>query len=106
VFAGLGADVELQAPVLGAPDLVFTANAAIVLDGKVLLARFLDDELRIEEPFNEAFFKNLAGKGLLRDVRTLPRGMYQEAPVIAAGTRRAVISGPVTVNAHGSKQSI
>jgi N-dimethylarginine dimethylaminohydrolase len=78
IFTRLGADAELLAPVPGAPDLVFTANAAIVLDGKALLARFLDDERRIEEPFNEAFFRNLIQKGLLRDVQTLPKGMYQE----------------------------
>jgi len=78
VFTGLGAEVEQLTPVPGAPDLVFTANAAIVLDGKALLARFLDDERRVEEPFNEAFFRSLVGKGILREVQTLPKGMFQE----------------------------
>jgi N-dimethylarginine dimethylaminohydrolase len=78
VFTDLGADIELQAPVPGAPNIVFTANAAIVLDGKALLGRFLDDERRIEEPFNEAFFRDLARKGLLDDIRILPKGMFQE----------------------------
>ena len=36
----LGATVELVPPVNGLPDLVFTANAAVVLDRTVLLARF------------------------------------------------------------------
>jgi arginine dihydrolase len=78
VFSDLGAEVELQSPVPGAPDLVFTANSAVVLDGKALLARFLDPERRVEEPFNEAFFRGLVRKGLLREIRALPRGMYQE----------------------------
>src|SRR5512136_2279320 len=35
-----GAEIEFVEPKPGLPDLVFTANAAIVLDGKALLARF------------------------------------------------------------------
>src|SRR5213596_2256350 len=35
-----GAAIELVAPEAGLPDLVFTANAAVVLDRKALLARF------------------------------------------------------------------
>src|SRR5258708_40128938 len=35
-----GAGVEVLEPARGMPDLVFTANAAVVLDGKPLLARF------------------------------------------------------------------
>jgi len=77
-FTDLGADIQLQAPVPGAPDIVFTANAAIMLDGKALLGRFLDDERRIEEPFNEAFFRDLVRKGMLDDVQTFPKGMIQE----------------------------
>lgn len=77
-FSELGAEIELQAPVSGAPDLVFTANSAVVLDGKALLARFLDDERRVEEPHNREFYRGLMDGGLLREVRTLPEGMYQE----------------------------
>ena len=36
----LGARVELVAPATGLPDLVFTANAGVVLDRPALLARF------------------------------------------------------------------
>jgi N-dimethylarginine dimethylaminohydrolase len=39
-FVTLGHDVELIEPVPGLPDMVFAANSAIVLDGKVLVARF------------------------------------------------------------------
>ena len=40
-YERLGARIEVQEPVAGLPDMVFTANAAVVLDRKVLLARFL-----------------------------------------------------------------
>jgi N-dimethylarginine dimethylaminohydrolase len=39
-----GGMVELLSPVEGVPDLVFPANAAVVLDGKVLVARFKHPE--------------------------------------------------------------
>src|SRR6266545_5034305 len=39
-FVTLGHDVELIEPVPGLPDMVFAANGAIVLDGRVLVARF------------------------------------------------------------------
>ncbi|MFE7644188.1 dimethylargininase [Streptomyces phaeoluteigriseus] len=40
MFVGLGHDVRLIEPVPGLPDMVFAANGAIVVDGKVLVARF------------------------------------------------------------------
>ncbi|MEV7082059.1 dimethylargininase [Streptomyces sp. NPDC093516] len=40
VFVGLGHEVELIDPVPGLPDMVFAANGAVVVDGKVLVARF------------------------------------------------------------------
>src|SRR6185295_8561250 len=39
-----GAAIELVPPAAGVPDLVFTANAAVVLDRKALLARFRHPE--------------------------------------------------------------
>ncbi|MEW1614268.1 MULTISPECIES: dimethylargininase [unclassified Streptomyces] len=39
-FASLGHDVQLIEPVAGLPDMVFSANGATVVDGKVLVARF------------------------------------------------------------------
>jgi len=44
-----GATIELVAPAPNLPDLVFTANAAVVLDRKVLLARFRHAERQLEE---------------------------------------------------------
>jgi len=44
-----GASVELVEPRSGLPDLVFTANSAVVLDGKALLARFRYPQRQGEE---------------------------------------------------------
>ncbi len=75
---GLGAAVELLPPVHGLPDLVFTANAAIVLDRKVLLAHFRHPERQREEPHFEAAFRSLHARGLVDIVRRLPEGLVQE----------------------------
>lgn len=40
LFLGLGHQVELIQPVPGLPDMVFAANGATMVDGKVLSARF------------------------------------------------------------------
>lgn len=40
IVRGLGHHVELIPPVAGLPDMVFTANGATVVDGRVLVARF------------------------------------------------------------------
>jgi N-dimethylarginine dimethylaminohydrolase len=47
-FVELGHDVRLIEPVPGLPDMVFAANGAIVVDGKVLVARFRHPE-RVDE---------------------------------------------------------
>ena len=48
-IAAAGGAVETVPAVAGLPDLVFPANAAIVLDGRVLLARFRCPERQGEE---------------------------------------------------------
>ena len=73
-----GAQIDLVPSVPGLPDLVFTANAAVVLDGKALLARFRHAERRAEEPHFEAAFRKLQGRGLIAAVRTLPDGVALE----------------------------
>lgn len=47
-FVGLGHDVRLIEPVPGLPDMVFAANGALVVDGKVLVARFRHPQRRDE----------------------------------------------------------
>src|SRR5215831_12038674 len=74
----LGAAIELVPPAAGLPDLVFTANAAIVLDRQVLLARFRHPERQREEAHFEAAFRSLQAHGLLDAVRKLPDGLVLE----------------------------
>jgi ornithine aminotransferase len=67
-----GAVIETVPPEAGLPDLVFTANAAVVLDGIALVARFRHPERRGEElPYRRAFEK-LRDQGKLRAVRMMP----------------------------------
>ena len=50
------ATVEVMQPAPGCPDMVFTANAGLVLEGRVLLARFRHGERQGEEPHFGAWF--------------------------------------------------
>jgi N-dimethylarginine dimethylaminohydrolase len=74
----LGAAVELVPPVPGLPDLVFTANAAVVLDRQVLLARFRHPERQREQAHFEAAFRALQARGLIDAVRRLPEDVVLE----------------------------
>ncbi len=74
----LGAMIELVKPVPGLPDLVFTANAAVVLDRQVLLARFRHPERQREQPHFEAAFHALQARGLIDAVRKLPDNLVLE----------------------------
>lgn len=73
-----GAAVELVPPAGGVPDLVFTANAAVVLDRQVLLARFRHPERRREQAHFEAAFRSLQARGLVDAVRQLPENLVLE----------------------------
>jgi N-dimethylarginine dimethylaminohydrolase len=53
------------------PDLVFPANAAVVLDGVALVARFRHPERSGEEPHFLAALSDLRDRGLLQDVRQI-----------------------------------
>jgi N-dimethylarginine dimethylaminohydrolase len=73
-----GGQVETVGAVAGLPDLVFPANAAIVLDGRVLLARFAHPERQGEEPVFRAAFEALRRRGLVDEIVELPEGVFQE----------------------------
>ncbi len=77
-FTDLGVTVDLHTPRPGVPDMVFTANAAIVHERKALLARFLDPERQAEEKYHRTVFDDLVSKGIIDEVSTLPAGMFQE----------------------------
>ena len=74
----LGGAIELIRPAPGLPDLVFTANAAVVLDGTTLLARFRHPERQREEAHIEHAFRALQAQGLIDAVRKLPDDLVLE----------------------------
>jgi N-dimethylarginine dimethylaminohydrolase len=74
----LGARIEEITGEPGLPDLVFTANSAVVLDGKALLAHFRHPERQAEEPHFAAAFHRLQARGLIDVVRKLPDGLVLE----------------------------
>ena len=73
-----GAAIETLEPAPGVPDLVFTANAAVVLDRKALLARFRHAERQREQPVFAQAFRALAERGLLDAVVEMPEGVVLE----------------------------
>jgi N-dimethylarginine dimethylaminohydrolase len=73
-----GARVHTMDPRPGLPDFVFTANAAVVLDGKALLARFRHPERRREEAVNAAAFQQMHASGLLEALVRLPDDVVLE----------------------------
>jgi N-dimethylarginine dimethylaminohydrolase len=74
----LGAEIDLVPPAIGVPDLVFTANAAVVLDRVALPARFRYPQRQREEEHFEAAFRALQGRGLIDAVTRLPAGVVLE----------------------------
>lgn len=77
-LAGLGAEIELVPAASGVPDLVFTANSAVVLDRKALLARFRYAQRRGEESHYRDAFRALQARGLIDSIRTLPDDIVLE----------------------------
>ena len=65
-------------PEPGLPDLVFTANAAVVLDRKAVLARFFHPERQREQPVLAAGFRALQARGLLDEIVEMPAGVTLE----------------------------
>jgi lysine-ketoglutarate reductase/saccharopine dehydrogenase-like protein (TIGR00300 family) len=52
------AKVDLVKPELGWPDMVFTANAGLILGDRVVLSRFYHPERQGEEPYFKAWFES------------------------------------------------
>ncbi len=74
---GAGGEVRAMAGVEGLPDIVFPANAAVVLDGKAVVARFRHGERSGEEPHYLAALEALRERGLLEEVVQI-EGCFQE----------------------------
>jgi N-dimethylarginine dimethylaminohydrolase len=73
-----GATVELVPPRPGMPDMVFTANAAVLLDRKALLARFRHKERQLEQPAFASGFHTLQARGVIDTVSELPPDLVLE----------------------------
>jgi len=83
-----GAEVELQSPAEGLPDLVFTANAGIVNGTQFVPARFRHPERQGETPHDVAWF---AGHGFA--VAELPDGVSHEGAGDALPFGGVLVSG-------------
>jgi N-dimethylarginine dimethylaminohydrolase len=73
ILASAGAEISLVDPVPGLPDLVFTANAALVFRGRAILSHFRHPQRQREEPYFRDWLKR---HGF--DVVDAPGGMYFE----------------------------
>jgi N-dimethylarginine dimethylaminohydrolase len=86
-FLALGHKVDLVDPVPGLPDMVFTANAGVVVDGRVLAARFRNRERTGEEP---AFLEWFRGHGY---PQAQPASMINEGEGDLLVTRHRILAG-------------
>lgn len=80
---GKVAQVECVTAASGVPDMVFTANAGLVLENRFVLSRFRHEQRQAEEPH---FAKWFAAQGF--DVLTLPHDMPFEGAGDALLDRR------------------
>ncbi len=77
-YESLGAKVLVKPPAQGWPDLVFTANCAVVLDGKAVLARYLNAERSGEEAHGRRMFERLKARGDIDVTYHTPEGVCFE----------------------------
>ncbi len=77
-YEKLGAQVTVKPAAKGWPDLVFTANCAVVLDGKVLLARYRNAERAGEEVFDQQMFEQLRLNDEVDSLHRTPEGVAFE----------------------------
>ncbi len=73
ILRGLGVQVDVLTPHEGLPDLVFTANAGLVIRDTFYSARFRHSERARESPVFDAWFAEHGFR-----VEHLPEGMYHE----------------------------
>ncbi len=83
-----GAEIELQEPVEGLPDLVFTANAGIVDGNRFIPSRFRHAERQGEMAFDIAWFRS---RGY--DIAELPASMAHEGAGDALPFDGLLVSG-------------
>ena len=97
----LGAEIELLEPVRGCPDLVFTANAGMIYQQRVVLSHFRHAERQGEEPFFVNWFAQ-HGYELLQ----LPAGCYFEGAGDALFCGDTLVAGYCTRSDMRSQQQV
>ncbi|GAA2999497.1 amidinotransferase [Kitasatospora albolonga] len=103
VHLALGHTVHLITPRPGLPDMVFTANAATVVDGRVLVARFKHRERAAEA----AHFRRWFTRNRYRQVSTAARVNEGQGDVLTAG--RMLLAGTgfrTEPAAHGELRTV
>src|SRR5687768_4785797 len=80
LYRSLGHSVDEIEPVAGLPDMVFAANAGLVIDGMVLIARFRHAQRQPEEAAYRAWFKE-HGFSRVEDADTVNEGEGDFIPV-------------------------
>ncbi len=101
-FLDLGHTVDLIDRLPGLPDMVFAANGATVVDGKVLGVQFRDPERADEAPAYRAWFE---GKGF--DVYAPKHTNEGEGDILLAGDVLLAGTGFRTVHAaHAETQEV
>ena len=73
-----GAEIIMLPGGAGLPDMVFPANAAVVLDGRAIVARFRCNERRGEEALFLNAFRSFKARGLITEVSQYPEDCFQE----------------------------
>jgi N-dimethylarginine dimethylaminohydrolase len=101
-FLDLGHTVDLIDPVPGLPDMVFAANGATVVDGRVLAVQFRDPERADEAPAYRSWFER-AGF----DVHEAKHTNEGEGDILLAGQVLLAGTGFRTVHAaHAQTQEV
>jgi N-dimethylarginine dimethylaminohydrolase len=73
-----GARVIIMEGAPGLPDMVFPANAAVILDRRAMVSRFRYCERQGEEHHFLREFRHLTELGLLDVIAQMPKGVWQE----------------------------
>jgi arginine dihydrolase len=88
ILTQLGVQIELLQPAPGLPDLVFTANAALIYERRAILSHFRHPQRQGEEPLCAAWFKQ---HGFT--VELLPEGRYFEGAGDALFCGETLVAG-------------
>jgi N-dimethylarginine dimethylaminohydrolase len=84
----LGVEISLLSPVAGLPDLVFTANAALIYEKRAILSHFRHVQRQGEEPLCSAWFQQ---HGFT--VELLPEGRFFEGAGDALFCGETLVAG-------------